>query len=267
MTTTSPATIGRSTVARPGFWQVVLAYSSSDVRILWRMRTPIAFMIAVPAVLSVTLGPAISGTDLPGAQGRSMIGIAVMFSFMTVNYVGLALFREFNNHTWIRQSTTRPARLAYLLGKTLPVAAAGLVQLSIFGSVSFLVYGTPLHGSVWQLYTVAIALVGVGCAMGAVLYSITNTTSVFQSLAYIVLITTGCVGGTIVPFDRLPRGSQLLGAFTPQRWALRALDETTTGGGSWTPTLQATGLMLGAALLLGWLAVALLDYRKEKSAM
>lgn len=262
MTTTSG-----NLVRGPGFWQVVLAYSSSDIRILWRMRTPIAFMIAVPAVLSVTLGPAISGGVTPGAQGRSMIGIAVMFSFMTVNYVGLALFREFNNHTWIRQSVTRPARLAYLLGKTLPVAVAGLVQLTIFGSVSFLVYRTPLHGSIWQLYTVAVMLVAVGCAMGALLYSITDTTSVFQSLAYIVLITTGCIGGTIVPFDRLPSGSRLIGAFTPQHWALRALDETTTGGGSWTPTWQAAGLMLAVTVLLGAIAVALLDYRKEKSAL
>jgi ABC-2 type transport system permease protein len=265
------AAVGGATVgapgAAPGFWSTVAAYSASDSIILWRLRTPVAFMIAIPALLSFTLGPAVAGDTGADAQGRSMIGIAVMFSFITVNYAGLALFREFNNDTWIRQAVTRPAKPAYLLGKLLPTATAGLIQLSIFGVIAFLGYGTPLHGSVLQLYVVAVGLVCVGCTLGGVLHSVTNTTSVFQSLAYVLLIATGCVGGAIVPFDRLPRFSRALGVVTPQHWALRALDASTTGPGSWGPTLQALAIMAGMSLLLAAITLRMLNFGTEKSTL
>ncbi|MGF7235307.1 MAG: ABC transporter permease [Frankia sp.] len=251
----------------PGFWQIASAYSMSDSRILWRLRTPVAFMVAVPALLSITLGPAVSGTTDSDFRGRSMIGIAVMFSFMTVNYAGLALFREFNNYTWIRQAVTRPPKLAFLVGKFMPVAAAGIAQLTIFGAIAFGAYGTPLHGSVLQLYAVAVGLVCVGCALGGVLYSITHTTTIFQSLAYVILIATGCIGGAIVPSSRLPRFSRAVGIVTPQHWALRALDATTSGSGSWVPTAQALGVMAGMSLVLGGLTLRLLHFGKEKSTL
>jgi ABC-2 type transport system permease protein len=251
----------------PGFLRTTLAYAVSDSLILWRMRTPIVFMLAVPAVLSVTLGQAISGTDSLASRGRSMIGIAVMFSFMTVNYVGLAFFREFSHGTWIRQSVSRPSRLAFLLGKLLPTAFAGVIQLTIFGGVAFAIYHTPLHGSALQLYLVAIPLVLVGCLTGAVLYVFTHTTAAFQSAGYIVLISSGCVGGTIVSYENLPPLSQALGIVTPQHWALRALDEATSGTGSWGSMLQAVGVMAGMCVLLGTIALSQLDYRREKSSL
>ncbi|WP_163511856.1 ABC transporter permease [Fodinicola acaciae] len=252
--------------AEPRFWSVVSAFAVSDSRILWRMRTPLAFMFAVPAVLSLSLGPAVSGGGGAAAGGRSMIGIAVLFSLMTVNYVGLALFREFTNNTWIRQAVSQPAKLAFLVGKVLPVAGAGMIQLTVFGAIAFIAYGTPLHGSVLQLLVVAVALVAVGCAIGALLYIVTRTTSTFQSLAYIVLITTGCVGGSVVPDSQLPPFSRFLGLATPQHWALRALDESTSGGGSWGPTLQAVAIIAAMTLVCGVLAWRALDYRNAKSA-
>jgi ABC-type multidrug transport system permease subunit len=138
--------------------------------------------------------------------------------------------------------------------------------LTVFGTVAFAVYHTPLHGSVLQLLVVAIALVAVGCALGAVLYIGTRTTSTFQSLAYIVLITTGCVGGSVVPDDRLPALSRALGLITPQHWALRALDESTRGAGSWGPTLQAVAIIAAMTVLFGAIALYGLDYKNAKSA-
>lgn len=251
----------------PGFWQIALAYAISEGLVLRRMRTPIAFMIIMPAVLSLALGPAISGSDTSAFAGQSMIGVAVMFSFMTVNYVGLAFFREFDDKTWTCQSISRPPRVAFVVGKTVPVALAGMGQLTIFGLVAYVVLGTPLRGPVLQPLTVAVGLVCVGCALGAALYTVTRTTSVFQSLAYMVLVATGCVGGAVVPYPRLPRFSQFLGWATPQHWALRALHESSFGSGSWWPTLQATGVMLGMAVLLAAASLPLLNYRKEKSAL
>jgi ABC-2 type transport system permease protein len=245
---------------------VLIAYAASDAKILWRMKTPVIFMFAVPALLTVLLGPAVSGaaSDFPG---RSVIGFAVLFSFMTINYVGLALFREFVGNTWLRQATHRPPRAAFVLGKICPVAGAGLLQLVVFGSVAFAVYRLPLHGDVLQLVVVAAALVLCGSFAGVVLHNVANATSTFQSVTYLLLLGMGGVGGTIVSPDHLPALSRLLSPFTPHYWAMAAFTETTVGSGSWGPTLRALAVIGGTAAVLAAIAFTTFDYRAEKSVL
>jgi ABC-2 type transport system permease protein len=247
---------------KPTFWSLVITYARSDFLILLRMKTPFAFMFAVPGILAVALGSAIAGAD---THGRTMLGLAVMFSFMTVNYAGLALFREFGNGTWVRQAVQQPPRAAFLLGKSIPVAVTGMIQLGVFGGIAIVGYGTPVHGSIAQLIAVALVLITTGCLLGFLLYAISENTSSFQSLAYIFVIATGSVSGCLVPTANLPDLSQAIGYITPQYWALKAVDESTSGGGSWQPTLQAVALLVGMNVLLGALALRMFDYRRQKS--
>lgn len=250
--------------AGPGFWSVVLAYAASDARVLWRMKTPVIFMFALPALLTVLLGPAVSGAvDQP--PGRSVIGFAVLFSFMTINYVGLALYQEFVAHTWLRQAIFRPRRSAFLLGKILPVACTGFVQLSVFAVAAGLIYHLPVHGNVLQLALVASELVVCGCLLGVVLHNLCSATSTFQSITFLLLIGMGGIGGTIVVPDRLPAFSRWLGPFTPHYWAMRALLQATTGSGGWTEVLQSLAVLAGMCIVLGAVAYSTFDFRAQKS--
>ncbi|GAA3075366.1 ABC transporter permease [Streptosporangium carneum] len=251
----------RTSEETAGFWSLAAGYATTELLILWRMRTPLVFMFAVPATLALTLGSAVAGAD---SHGRAMLGIAVMFSFTTTHYVGLALFREFGGNTWVRQALYRPSRAAFLLGKILPIAGIGLAQLSLFTAIAVVFYGTPVHGSPWQLLAVAVALLGVSCTMGVVLYLVTSDTSTFESLFYIFLITAGSVGGAIVPDENLPALSRAVGFLTPHHWALRALDEATSGRGEWPPVLRAIGVLGVCAVVLGVVAATAFDYRRQK---
>ncbi len=177
---------------------LVWAYAATDFRLLWRHRTPVVFLFLVPAMLSLILGPYVSGGAGLGAAGRSELGFAVMFSFMTTNYVGVALFREFVDNTWVLQAVHQPPRGIFLLGKALPVAAAGLLQLVVFGAAALWFLGLPLHGNIVQLLIVAVVLVTFASVLGVVLYNLTTLFSVFQSLAYLMLIALGGLGGAIV---------------------------------------------------------------------
>jgi ABC-2 type transport system permease protein len=253
-------------VSGPRFWSVVLAYAATDAKVLWRMKTPLIFMFVVPALLSILLGPAVSGAANE-TPGRSVIGFAVLFSFMTINYVGLALFREFVANTWLRQAIFRPARLAFLLGKILPVACVGFVQLSVFWGAASAVYHLPLHGSVFQLVFIAVGLVMCGSLAGVVLHNLCSTTSTFQSVTYLLLIGMGGIGGTIVTPDKLPAFSRWLGPLTPHYWAMRALMDATVGSGDWTETLRALAVLTSMCIVLAAVAHATFDFRAEKSVL
>lgn len=250
--------------AGPGFWSVVLAYAASDAKVLWRMKTPVIFMFALPALLTVLLGPAVSGA-VNQTPGRSVIGFAVLFSFMTINYVGLALYQEFTAHTWLRQAIFRPRRSAFLLGKILPVACTGLVQLSVFGVAAGLIYHLPVHGSVVQMMLVAAELVICGSLVGIVLHNLCSATSTFQSITFLLLIGMGGIGGTIVVPGKLPEFSRWLGPLTPHYWAMRALLQATTGSGGWTEILQSLAVLAGMCIALAVAAYSTFDFRAEKS--
>ncbi len=251
---------------RPVFFRSAWAYFDTDIRILWRMRTPLVFLFAVPALLSAVLGPAVSGSAEAGGA-RSTMGWAVLFSFMTTEYVGIALYREFLDNTWLRQATYRPHRLAFIIGKIGPVALAGTLQLIVFGTIAIVAYRTPVHGSVVQLLIVAVPLVLCGCLLGMVLYNVTSTESVFHSLTFLLLIGGGAIGGTIVTPDRLPIATRELTRFMPHVWALDAFTESTTGGGSWRPALAAVVVIGAIDVVLAILALVTFDYTRPKSAL
>lgn len=252
--------------ATPTAGAIALAFAASDARILWRMKTPLIFMFAVPALLSAMLGPAVSGDDgtLPG---RSVIGFAVLFSFMTINYMGLALFQEFWGDTWMRQATYRPPKIAFIGGKMCPVVSVGMLQLAGFGAITFAVYPLPLHGSVLQLAVVAVALALCGPLLGVVLYNLTFSVPTFQSVTYLLLLGMGGVGGAIVTPERLPDAVRVLGPFTPHYWALVAFTDTTVGAGAWEVTLRSLAVIGGMIVVLLLLAFVTFDFRSEKYPM
>ena len=185
-----------------------------------------------------------------------------MFSFMTTNYVGVALFCEFVDNTWVLQAVHRPPRTLYLAGKALPVMVVGLAQLAVFGAVAFGVLGLPLHGNPLQFALVAVVLVAFAAVLGVFLYNVTALVPVFQSVSYLLVTVLG--GAVVVP-ERLPAVSRALGPLTPDYWAMRSLQESTAGGGSWTPTCQALAVLGVATVLVGAVAVTMLDYRGRRS--
>jgi ABC-2 type transport system permease protein len=234
---------------------------------IWRMKTPVIFMFVMPAALSLILGPALAASNAAQAQGRSAIGFAVMFSYMTVNYTGVALFREFEGNTWMRQATHRPPPLAFLLGKIVPVVVLGLVQLSIFAAIGLTVLHVPLHGNVFQLAVIMVPLAVSGAALGAAMYAFTRASSTFESVTYLLVIAFGALGGAVVSADRLPAVARLIGVGTPHHWALRGFDEITLGAASWDVVLQSSAVITAFAAVLFALAVARFDYRDEKAAL
>jgi len=247
---------------RPGFARS-LAFVATDARLLWRARTPLVFMFAVPALLCALLGSAFS-TGPGGFPGRSVVGFGVLFAFMTINYLGMALFREFAEHTWTRQATYRVSRSAFLAGKTAPVVAIGFLQLLTFCSAAILIYDIPAH--VPQLILISAVLAFCGPLLGIVLYNVTSSSTTFQSVTYLTLLGMGAAGGTLAPTDTLPQIVRYAGTLTPQHWAMEAFTNAMAGDGSWRTTALDVAVLAGIDLVLAAVAVSTFDVRDEKQA-
>ncbi|MFD5537584.1 ABC transporter permease [Streptomyces sp. NPDC127079] len=235
---------------------------ATDTRILWRAKTPLVFMFAVPALLGGLLGSAFSSGP-GGFPGRSVVGFGVLFSFMTINYIGMALFREFIEHTWTRQATYRVSKPAFLVGKLIPVVVIGLLQLLAFCLATLLIYDIPPR-SVAQLVVISVALAFCGPLLGIVLYNATSSASTFQSVTYLTLLGMGGAGGAIAPTGSLPLVVQYVGTITPHHWAMAAFTNAMIGDGSWRTTGLDVAVIVGMNLVLAAVAVRTFDARDEK---
>jgi len=250
---------------------VIGSFALIEYRALLRARYPFVWFLVLPAAASAILGPAVAGLDQAGATGRVTVGFGVMFSYMTVNYVGHAMYREFESQAWRRTAISDPSRVAYLTGKCLPVYLVGIGQLTVFLAIAAGGLGLPLAAGtltgVLQLAVTLVPFAATGVGVGMIMFTLIRRAEVFFSLTYLVLVVLGALGGAIVPSPQLPGWSQLVGHLTPHYWALRAIDEATLGAGSWTTvwTSSALLLVLGAGLIVA--AAARLDLRKERYAI
>jgi ABC-2 type transport system permease protein len=259
---------------------VIGTFSLTEWRALYRGRFPFVWFVVLPAVASAILGPALAsvggtdGTDSTGAigaigrTGRVTIGFGIMFSYMTVNYVGRALYREFDAHTWRRTATAAPPRAGYLLGKCLAVLLIGLMQLVVFVLFAVTVLRLPLHAGVItglaQLALILVPFTLTGVATGVLMFTLIRRAEVFFSITYLILLMLGALGGALVPSAQLPRWAQVLGWLTPHFWAMRAIDQSTLGTGHWSVVLASSGLLVLFTALLTAAAFARFDYRKER---
>jgi ABC-2 type transport system permease protein len=250
---------------------VIGSFALIEYRALVRARFPFVWFVLLPAACSAILGPAVAGVSRDAATGRVTVGFGVMFSYMTVNYVGRALYREFDSQTWRRTATAAPGRAAYLLGKCLSVLVIGIGQLAVFTAFAVTVLDLPLRAGAWagiaQLMLVLVPFTITGVATGAILYTAIRRAEVFFSLTYLILMLLGALGGAIVASPQLPEWSQVAGYLTPHYWAMRAVDEATLGSGRWSVVLEGSALLVLFGTVLTAVAVARLDLRKERYAI
>jgi ABC-2 type transport system permease protein len=253
----------RPMVSLASFQWTIYAYASNEVKTLLRGKAWI-IMFLVPAMLAGILGPAVSGLEGEAASGRAVIGFAVMFSYMVVFWVGHAFYREYWYGTYVRQAVLKPPLFGFLIGKMLPAMALTLLQLLVFFTISILILDLPLHGGVFQLLLTCIALIASGAALSFLLYVTTRSWLIMSNFAYLILVSFGTLGGSLVVWSKLPRWSQVLGYFTPHYWALTAIDEATVGNGRWLPILKS--LLVLSAITFTLLAIGIMrfDYKRQK---
>ncbi len=251
-----------------GLIAVVGTFALTEWRALWRGKFPFVWFVVLPAVASAILGPALAGIGGINQTGRVAIGFGVMFCYMTVNYVGRALYREFDAHTWRRTATSAPAKGAYLTGKSLAVLLIGIMQLVVFLAFALTALGLPLHAGVLaglaQLALILVPFAMTGVATGVLMFTLIRRAEVFFSFTYLILLMLGALGGALVPSPQLPHWAQVLGWFTPHFWAMRAIDQTTLGAGHWNVVLESSGLLFLFTIGLTAIAVSRFDFRKER---
>jgi ABC-2 type transport system permease protein len=239
------------------------ALARHNTRLMLREPGPVISRLIQPLVLITLMHPLYTAAlAAEGAQAGTVqvvTGMLVMFSLLALSVVGTAIMTERSWRTWDRLRAT-PARAAELLGAKAMPAFAMLVALQAevigFGVAAFGLRVPDPALLALAVASWALALLGIGMALGAVLRS--------QSELHVAYdiggILFSALGGALIPSRELPGWAAAIAPASPGYWAMGALRSALRGQDA--ATLRDAAVLAGVAVA----ACALAAWRMSRSS-
>ncbi len=192
--------------------------------------------------------------DLYPRQTLGIItGLTLMFLMNLVTSTVNLIMDDRRGRTMMRMYSAPVRAYEIALGNFLGSFLVGIIQIAVVLSLGKWVlrydYEVPMY--LYFLVLAAFMLVSMGIA-GTVAGLIRNPRNAGM-LNALILTPTCMLGGCFWPLTIMPEYMQKAANFTPQKWAIQAVDIAATGGGwneLWLP-FAVLGLMAAILLALG----------------
>jgi ABC-2 type transport system permease protein len=147
--------------------------------------------------------------------------LALLLMLVTANLTSMAIVREREVGTLDQLNVTPIGRIELILGKLLPYALVGLLDVLLVVAVAVLWFEVPLRGSV--LLLIAASVVYLTCTLGLGLLVSTISATQQQAMmtsTFFFLIPMVYLSGFIFPIENMPEAVQWLTTIIPLRYFL-----------------------------------------------
>jgi ABC-2 type transport system permease protein len=147
--------------------------------------------------------------------------LALLLMLITANLTSMAIVREREIGTLDQLNVTPIGRWELILGKLLPYALVGILDVILVVTVAVFWFDVPLRGSVWLLF--AASLVYLVCTLGLGLFVSTVSATQQQAMmtaTFFFLIPMIYLSGFIFPIENMPQAIQWLTTIIPLRYFL-----------------------------------------------
>jgi ABC transporter DrrB family efflux protein len=142
---------------------------------------------------------------------------------VTLFLTSFAVVRERELGTLEQLFVTPVGRLGLLLGKLVPYAAIGFVELLIVLTVMIYVFDVPIHGSATLL--VALAMLFMVCSLGLGLLVSTAAQTQLEAvqIAFVIMLPSVLLSGFVFPRSEMPLPIYLLTFGIPATYFIEIL--------------------------------------------
>ena len=182
----------------------------------------------------------------------AVVGALLMLICLLLTSLAVVREREMGTLEQLLVSPLRPGEL--ILGKSLPFALIGLVDMGLVVMVALLWFRIPFRGNPLLLVLGTVLFLFSALGLGLLISSISNTQQEAFMSAFLVFLPAILLSGFMFPVNSMPQGFQALTLLNPLRHYLeivRALFLKGSGFDALWPQLAAL-LAMGIGLL--WLA-------------
>jgi len=190
----------------------------------------------------------------PGLESRdynvpAVLGAILLLICQLLTALAVVREREIGTLEQLQVSPLRPFEL--ILGKTIPFALVGLLDLVLITSVALGWFGVPFRGNPFLLLFAAILFLSCGLGVGLLISTISNTQQEAFLSSFLIFMPTMLLSGFMFPVSSMPVVFQWLTLANPLRHFLeivRAVFRKGAGAAELAPQLAALALIGGALL-------------------
>jgi ABC-2 type transport system permease protein len=191
---------------------------------------------------------------VPGVLALVLLVITTMLTAM-----GLTREKEMGTLEQIMVTPIRPVEL--MLGKTLPFAALGLLDLGVALSVSVVVFHLPVHGSLAAVYGATILYLMTTLGLGLFISTVSATQQQAMLTTFFIMLPALMLSGHIFPIDNMPAPVRWLTQVNPLRHYIEIVRGVLVKGASLADLWRQTVSLAALGVLV--LAGASLRFRKR----
>ncbi|MFA5983847.1 MAG: ABC transporter permease [Methylococcaceae bacterium] len=145
---------------------------------------------------------------VPGLMG-------VILTMTMVLMTGLAMTREKERGTFENLLATPATPFEVMTGKIVPYIMIGLIQVSLVLLAARWIFGVPLLGNLWLLYTVVFIFICANLSLGITFSSIARNQLQAMQLTFFFFLPSILLSGFMFPFRGMPNWAQTLGNVLP----------------------------------------------------
>ncbi len=197
----------------------------------WRLLIADPAPIVLQTIMPVAMMAFLQGTGqavlrqsgFANANGAEVVvpGMAVMFAFFGVAFIGTAFFTEHEWNTWDRLRASRAGSLEIVMAKILPPAALMLGQLVVLFVVGAWLFGLQVRGSLAGVALMMIASISLLVALSMLFVAISRTVNQLSAMVQMAAMVLPGLGGALAPVDVLPEWARLIAPASPAYWMLQ----------------------------------------------
>ena len=149
--------------------------------------------------------------------------VGIIMQLVTLFLTSFAIVREREQGTLEQLFVTPVGRLGLLLGKLVPYAIIGFLEMLIVLAVMVAVFGVPIHGNLGLL--LALSMLFLVCALGLGLLVSTLATTQLQAMqfAFLMMLPSVLLSGFVFPRNEMPGPIYLLSFGIPVTYFIEIL--------------------------------------------
>jgi ABC-2 type transport system permease protein len=150
-----------------------------------------------------------------------VIGLLLTLTLLMIT--AMALVRERERGTLEQLIVTPISKTGLMVGKILPFALVGYVQVTVILLLGRFVFDVPIRGSVGLLYLLTAPFIIASLALGLFVSTVVRTQVQAMQLSFVFILPTVLLSGFMFPREAMPRFAQWIGAVFPITYYLRVL--------------------------------------------
>lgn len=187
--------------------------------------------------------------------------VGIIMQLVTLFLTSFAIVREREVGTLEQLFVTPVGRVALLLGKMVPYAVIGGLEMLIVLTVMVFLFGVPIHGSLWLLFGLASLFLVCALSLGLLVSTLAKTQLQAMQFAFLFMLPSVLLSGFVFPREQMPLPLYGLSFAIPVTYFVEILRGIVLRGADLRDLLpQATGLVVCCLVVL---SVSIARFRKQ----